>query len=102
MSGDAQMRSYSSGLPCPEFPNPAWVTPKPLAESTVAIVTSAALHTADDDQFVAADTGFRFIERSRRDLVLGHWSANFDRTGIAIDLDVVFPIERLEELAARG
>jgi len=102
MSGDIQMRAFSSELPCPEFTEMAWVTPKPLAESTVAIVTSAALHTPDDDRFSAADAGFRFIDRARRDLVLGHWSGNFDRTGVAIDLDVVYPIDRLEELAARG
>jgi D-proline reductase (dithiol) PrdB len=102
MSGDVQMRSFSSTLPCPEFPDPAWVVPKPLSRSTVAIVTSAALHTPDDDRFGPADTGFRFIDRARRDLVLGHWSGNFDRTGVAIDLNVVFPIDRLEELAAQG
>ncbi|MEL7158256.1 MAG: glycine/sarcosine/betaine reductase selenoprotein B family protein, partial [Actinomycetota bacterium] len=33
---------------------------------------------------------------------LGHWSPNFDRTGVAIDLNVVYPIDRLEELAADG
>ncbi|MEZ5225190.1 MAG: glycine/sarcosine/betaine reductase selenoprotein B family protein [Acidimicrobiales bacterium] len=37
-----------------------------------------------------------------RDLVLGHWSPNFDRTGVAIDLNVVYPIDRLDELAAQG
>ena len=102
MSGDAQMRAFSSGLPCPEFADPAWVTPKPLATATVAIVTSAALHTAEDDRFTSTDTSYRFIDRDRRDLVLGHWSGNFDRTGIVLDLDVVYPIDRLEELAAQG
>ena len=55
-----------------------------------------------DEAFGAADTSFRVIERQRRDLVLGHWSPNFDHTGVALDLNVVFPIDRLEELAARG
>jgi hypothetical protein len=68
----------------------------------VAIVTSAALHHADDAAFAFDDAGFRFIDRTRRDLVLGHWSPNFDRTGVAIDVNVVFPIDRLEELAERG
>ena len=35
-------------------------------------------------------------------LVLGHWSPNFDRTGFGIDVNVVYPIDRLEELAADG
>ena len=96
------MRQYASGLPAPTFPDPAFVTPVPLRRATVAIVTSAALHTPDDDRFDATDTGYRVIDRSRRDLVLGHWSPNFDHTGIALDLNVVYPIDRLEELAAQG
>ena len=45
---------------------------------------------------------YRFIARDRRDLVLGHWSPNFDHAGVAMDINVVYPIDRLEELAARG
>ena len=102
MNGDQAMRAYAAGLPAPEYPSPAWVTPKPLAESTVAIVTSAALHTPDDDSFSAGDTSYRVLARDRRDLVMGHWSPNFDHTGIVLDLNVVYPIDRLEELAAQG
>ena len=102
MNGDQAMRAHSAGLPAPTFANTAWVRPVPLASATVAIVTSAALHTPDDDRFAAGDTSFRLIDQARRDLVLGHWSPNFDRTGVAIDLNVVYPIDRLEELAAAG
>lgn len=102
MNGDQAMRAYAAELPAPEFPDPAWVVPKPLNQSTVAIVTSAALHTPDDDRFVGGDTSFRLIDRARRDLVLGHWSPNFDRSAITLDLNVVYPIDRLEELAADG
>jgi D-proline reductase (dithiol) PrdB len=102
MNGDQAMRSHSAGLPAPTFPNPAWVTPVALADATVAIVTSAALHVASDEAFSAGDTGYRLIDRHRRDLVLGHWSPNFDRTGVTMDLNVVYPIDRLEELADRG
>ncbi len=102
MSGDDLMRRFGDGLPVPTFDDPAWVTPKPLAESTVAIVTSAALHRAGDDGFQTGDTEYRLLPADARDLVLGHWSPNFDRTGLAIDLNVVYPIDRLEELAASG
>jgi D-proline reductase (dithiol) PrdB len=102
MTGDQAMRAFAANLPAPEFVNPAWVTPVPLAEATVAIVTSAALHTPDDERFAAGDTGFRFIASDRRDLALGHWSQNFDRSGITLDLNVVYPIDRLHELAAQG
>ena len=102
MNGDQAMRAHSATLPAPEFPNPAFVTPRPLASARVAIVTSAALHTSDDERFSAGDTGYRFIARDRRDLILGHWSPNFDHFGVAMDLNVVYPIDRLEELAEQG
>ncbi|MEZ5165400.1 MAG: glycine/sarcosine/betaine reductase selenoprotein B family protein [Acidimicrobiales bacterium] len=101
-SGDAPMRAHSATLPAPEFPDPAFVAPPALRDATVAIVTSAALHRADDEGFSQTDTGYRIIPAAARDLVLGHWSPNFDRSGFAADLNVVFPIDRLEELAAAG
>ena len=102
MSGDAAMRAYGAAMPVPEVPDPAFVIPPPLSEATVAIVTSAALHRPDDDPFGQIDAGYRVIDRSDRELVLGHWSPNFDRSGFTADLNVVFPIDRLEELASRG
>lgn len=100
--GDKFMRDYSATLPAPVFDNPAFTTPPPLNEATVAIVTSAAIHIADDDRFAAGDTSYRAIDKAARDLVLGHWSPNFDRSGFAADINVVYPIDRLEELAADG
>ncbi|MEM7143251.1 MAG: glycine/sarcosine/betaine reductase selenoprotein B family protein [Actinomycetota bacterium] len=102
MSGDDTMRGYAATLPAPEFPDPAFVTPKPLAEATVAIVTSAALHLPGDDGFHQSETDYRVLPRESRGYVLGHWSPNFDRAGFTADLNVVFPIDRLEEMAAEG
>ena len=45
---------------------------------------------------------YRVLDGSRRDYVVGHWSPNFDLTGVTVDLNVVFPIERLDELAAQA
>ncbi len=36
------------------------------------------------------------------DLVMSHVSTNFDRTGFQQDWNVVFPLDRLHELAAQG
>jgi D-proline reductase (dithiol) PrdB len=102
MTADDEMRAYASGLPAPEFAQTAWQVPPALADATVAIVTTAAMHTAGDERFSGSDTGFRVIPSDARDLVLGHWSPNFDRAGFAADINVVFPIDRLQELAARG
>ncbi|MFM7263948.1 MAG: glycine/sarcosine/betaine reductase selenoprotein B family protein [Acidimicrobiales bacterium] len=102
MNGDQMMRAHSATLPGPTFDNPAFVTPPVLGSARVAIVTSAALHVAGEEGFTAGDTGFRTIARDRRDLVLGHWSPNFDHVGVKLDLNVVWPIDRLEELASDG
>ena len=37
-----------------------------------------------------------------KDLVMTHISTNFDRTGFQQDWNVVFPLDRLRELAAQG
>jgi D-proline reductase (dithiol) PrdB len=103
MSADADMRAYAATLPVPEFATTAF-TPldKLVSEARVAIVTSAALHRPDDDRFRQADTGFRALDRADRELVMGHWSPNFDHTGFQLDLNVVYPIDRLDELADDG
>jgi len=36
------------------------------------------------------------------DMVTSHVSANFDRTGFASDWNVMFPLDRLRELAKKG
>ncbi|MEE2781848.1 MAG: glycine/sarcosine/betaine reductase selenoprotein B family protein [Pseudomonadota bacterium] len=99
---DTLIKTGASQVDCPQFEDPAFVTPKPLSEAKIAIVTSASLHHEDDDDFAPSDTGFRQLHRARRDIVVGHWSPNFDASGVAQDLNVVFPIDRLEELAAKG
>ena len=101
--GDAVMRSYGAQQPVPTFDDPAFrKLNKPLAEARVAIVTSAALHRADQDRFSPVDTGFRALDRADRNIVMGHWSPNFDHAGFQLDLNVVYPIDRLEELVAEG
>ena len=87
---------------CPKPENPAFVLPKPLSDSKVAIVTSASLHHEDDDDFAPSDSGYRVLEKDRRDIVVGHWSPNFDASGVSADLNVVFPIDRLQELENQG
>lgn len=47
ITGDQAMRAFAANLPAPEFAEPASVRPIPLSQATVAIVTSAALHTSD-------------------------------------------------------
>ena len=99
---DAMIKKGASKAECPTPENPAFVIPKPLSEAKVAIVTSASLHHEDDDDFAPSDTGYRVLEKDRRDIVVGHWSPNFDASGVSADLNVVFPIDRLQELENQG
>lgn len=98
----AVIKQGAANAESPTFDERAFVTPKPLSKAKVAIVTSASLHHADDDDFAPVDAGYRIIHADRRDIVVGHWSPNFDQSGVSADLNVVFPIDRLNEMAADG
>ena len=81
-----------------------WIAPPPLAESTICLVTSAALHLRDDVPFRFGDTGYRLIpdDVDANDLVQSQVSVNFDRTHYQRDMNVVLPIDRLRELHQAG
>ena len=56
-----------------------WITPKPLAESTVAIVSTAGLHRRADRPFEFGAADYRIVpgDVDFGDLVLSHVSTNF-------------------------
>ncbi len=99
---DRDVKAMTADLPAPVFDDVAFTVPKPLAEATVAIVTSASLHHPEQPDFSPTDVSYRVLDGNRRDWVSGHWSPNFDASGFALDPNVVFPIDRLAELAASG
>ena len=102
LQGDALIRNQISQLPVPQFAETAWTTPPPLADARVAVVTSAALHPRDGEAFTVNDASYRALDHEERQLVMGHWSANFDRSAFGIDYNVVYPLARLDELAEQG
>ena len=88
---------------CPEIDTGAWRTGPPLAKRRVALVTSAGLRRRDDRPFGASSGDYRVIPfEQRNELVQDHISASHDRTGFHQDLNVVFPLDRLAELAESG
>ena len=99
---DSDVKAMTADLDGVEFEETAFTTPVPLNEAKVAIVTSASLHHPEDEDFSPMDTGYRVLKSQPRDYVMGHWSPNFDATGFALDINTVFPIARLDELAAQG
>jgi len=99
---DTVIREGVGGMPCPEYENPAFNSPPPLNEAKVAIVTTAGLRHRDDASWEVQDSSFRVFESDDRELQLGHLSPNFDRSGFIADINVVYPIDRLNELAEQG
>lgn len=90
--------------PCPAFDTQPFVTGPPLARRRVAIVSSAALIRRGDKPFPFGSAECRFLPASMPagDILISHVSINFDRAGFQRDLNVVYPIDRLRELAADG
>ena len=99
---DEQLRTTLGGLKSFTFDDVPWTTPKPLHESRVAIVTTAGLRVESNADWNAGDQGFTQIPHDAENLTLAHYSPNFDRVGWVLDKNVVFPIDRLHELAEDG
>jgi|TARA_Y100000996_G_scaffold414058_1_gene403920 Glycine/sarcosine/betaine reductase selenoprotein B (GRDB). len=99
---DKQVRSMLEKLDGFAFDEVPWTTPKPLSESRVAIVTTAGLTVDGNADWNPGDQGFNRIAHDADELTLAHYSPNFDRTGWIMDKNVVFPIDRLNEMAAEG
>ena len=102
---DVQRRMLQM-FPCMEHDDIPW-TPmrKPLSESRLALITSAGLHVKDDKPFVmGGDSSYRVIPQSTNtaDILQSHASIGFDHTGIYRDINVTYPVDRLQELVDRG
>lgn len=98
------MKSHLTKLPCPSFANQPWVTGKPVADRRISLISTAGLQRRGDRPFDGMSGDYRVIpgETEAKDLVMTHISTNFDRTGFQQDWNVVFPLDRLRELATEG
>ena len=126
---DQVMRALIATQPVPQFRETAFTKPPPLKDARVAIVTTAALHREGSPPWIPEamqiaaervrknvgahrsgttykipfeDAHFEAIPHEARDLKLGHISMNFDRSGFAADMNVLYPVDRLKELAEWG
>ena len=98
------VRNHLLKLPCPTFDSTPFNRPIPMKEQRVALVSTAGLHLRGDRPFGLGDADHRLIPRDApaNHMVMSHISTNFDRTGYLQDLNVVFPLERLNDLARNG
>lgn len=97
-------RDYYEAMALPSFAATPWVRAKPLDQSRIAMISTAGLQRRGDRPFAVDSGDYRLLPGDVRaaDLVMSHISTNFDRTGFQEDHNVVFPIDRLNELAADG
>jgi D-proline reductase (dithiol) PrdB len=79
---------------------------KPLAECTVAVITTAAFHLREQAPFDPAvkggDYSYREIPADSDRLLISHKSDAFDHTGIERDYNLALPLDRLRELRDEG
>ena len=88
--------------------SPGTTMVKPLSESRIAVVTTAALYRPDqppfDESIKGGDISYRIIPNDTELSTLreGHRSAAFDHTGVEKDKNLALPLDRLRELASEG
>ncbi len=90
--------------------NPTPWTPllKPLSECRLALVSSAGFHLADQRPFDVTtrggDISFRWIPHDAEisALIESHRSNTFDHSGIRLDPNLAFPIDRVRKLEETG
>lgn len=84
---------------------------KPLSQAKVALLSTAAVARTDDVPFDTdgerrnpwwGDPSFRRIPRGTRTNQVGIHHLHIDRSHARADLNVVLPLDRLDELAAEG
>ena len=97
-------QKHLTSVECPSFETQPWVTGPLLKEQRIAIISTAGLHCRGDRPFMPPSEDYRIIpgDTMANNLVMTHLSTNFDRTGFQQDWNVVFPIDRLNELADQG
>ena len=87
----------------PSFSPTIAVAGKTLDQRRIAIISTAGLMQRGDKPFNIQAADYRIIDtQSSNDLLMSHVSTNFDRTGFVQDHNVVFPIDRLQDMVDAG
>lgn len=98
------VKGLQSEIYVPNTPPVVW-TPvtKPLNEMVVALVTAAGVHLKSDERFnLAGDTSFRTVpgDAPSGELMVSH--GGYDNSDVNKDINCMFPIDRMRELAEEG
>ena len=95
-------RGFISNLELPIFDNPAWTSPVPADQRRISIVSTAAVARRGDKPFSWLAKDHRVFNKNDRDLVMTHVAVEFDRSAWQQDLNVIIPLDRLDEMAKDG
>ena len=75
----------------------------PVSQRRVALVSTAGLMHRGDQPFGIGASDYRVLDQqAEQEIVMSHISTNFDRSGFVQDVNVVLPLERLQEKAQQG
>ena len=98
------IKGLQSEIYVPITPPPVWApVSKPLDEMVIALVTAAGVHLKSDERFnLAGDTSYRIVnnDANSKDLMVSH--GGYDNSDVNKDINCMFPIDRLKELAEEG
>ena len=98
------VKGLQSEIFVPVTPPPVWApVTKPLNEMVIALATAAGVHRKEDKRFnLAGDFTWREIYDSTpsSDLMVSH--GGYDNSDVNKDINCMYPIFRLHELAKEG
>ena len=94
-------RATVASARCPTFDTTPFVSGPPLAQRRIAIISSAALIARGEAPFAFGSPEFRTVpaDRPAGDILTSHVSIAHDRSGFQRDVNTVYPVDRLRELA---
>lgn len=106
---DPDSREFLSNFQCrSDGDPPSTILTKALSEARVAIVTASGLIRKSDQPFDLSnpegDFTYRVVPMTAdpAELTFSHVSTNWDRSGFAQDVNMVLPVDRLNELTDEG
>ena len=98
---DPGMREFLTHFKCPPINTNAWCVGPRLNKRRVALISSAGLRRRDDRPFSVNATDYRILPMDKHnEIIQDHTNASHDRTGYLQDMNTIFPLDRLDEMAA--
>jgi len=98
------VKGLQSEIYVPIMPPPVWAeVKKELKDMTIALATAAGVHLKTDQRFnLAGDTSYRVVPNSSPTSAMMVTHGGYDNADVNKDINCMFPVDRLNELANAG